>query len=277
MKKIGFIDHYLNEWHALNYPEMIERAKQGMNEDFIVAYAYAEKDFGDITTDQFCKMMNVEKCSSIQEICEKSDCLIIFSPDNPERKLDLARQVLPYGKPTFIDKTFAASLEEAKEIYSIAEKYHTPMFSSSSLRFAPEIKEYPDVDSLLIIAPALHPVDYWVHPLEMLVTKMGVGAKKAKLSKSGNILALFLKYENEKNALVIMKDMGPAEGYFISGNGTTHQTMVKLEKPFFDYEMKDILRFFLDGKPSFPKEETLEVMKIRDFALKQIFDEWVEI
>ena len=44
MKKIGFIDNFLSEWHANNYPGMIcgnERAKAlGLE----VCYAYAKTD-----------------------------------------------------------------------------------------------------------------------------------------------------------------------------------------------------------------------------------------
>ena len=29
MKKIGFIDYYLNEWHADHYPKMIKEASGG--------------------------------------------------------------------------------------------------------------------------------------------------------------------------------------------------------------------------------------------------------
>ena len=41
MKKIGFIDYYLDEWHANNYPEFIKNQGNG---DFEVAYAWAKID-----------------------------------------------------------------------------------------------------------------------------------------------------------------------------------------------------------------------------------------
>ena len=40
MKKIGFIDYYLSEWHANNYPDFIKK----LTDDYEVAYACAEKD-----------------------------------------------------------------------------------------------------------------------------------------------------------------------------------------------------------------------------------------
>lgn len=35
MKKIGFIDYYLSEWHANNYPAWIKE----INPEFEIAYA----------------------------------------------------------------------------------------------------------------------------------------------------------------------------------------------------------------------------------------------
>ena len=39
--KIGFIDYFLDEWHANNYPKFIA---DECGDDFTVAYAYAEID-----------------------------------------------------------------------------------------------------------------------------------------------------------------------------------------------------------------------------------------
>ena len=54
MMKIGFIDYYLDEWHANNYPAMIDRASGG---DMKVTYAYGMIDspIGGMTTDAWCE------------------------------------------------------------------------------------------------------------------------------------------------------------------------------------------------------------------------------
>ena len=43
MKKIGFIDYYLSEWHANNYPAWINEAADKLGLDCKVAYGWAEK------------------------------------------------------------------------------------------------------------------------------------------------------------------------------------------------------------------------------------------
>ena len=42
MKKIGFVDYFISEWHANNYPAWIERISAEMGVDYKVSYAWAE-------------------------------------------------------------------------------------------------------------------------------------------------------------------------------------------------------------------------------------------
>ena len=51
--------------------------------------------------------------------------------------LDQAKPVIAADKPLYIDKPVAATLAEAQAIYALAEEAGVPIFSSSSLRFAP--------------------------------------------------------------------------------------------------------------------------------------------
>lgn len=277
MKKIGFIDYYLNEWHALNYPEMIASIQNEFDGEFRITHAYAEIDHPNMSTDEYCKKYNVIRCSSIDEICHECDYLILLYPDDPERKCEVIKKVISFGKPVFVDKTFVNSYEEAKEVFECAKKYNTPMFTSSSLRYSIELKELPnDLTSLFIVAPSVHLKDYWVHPLEMLVSKMGVGAKKVKHLVSGNHHILQIKYEN-KDALIVMAEMGYAQDFFVSGNGQNGQNLKRCTSPYFVNEMRDVLRFFKEKTPSFDYQQTLEIMRIRDLTLLEKYDEWLEL
>ena len=117
MTKLGFIDYYLDEWHANNYPAWIKEASGGETE---VAYAYALIDSpkaGGRTTDQWCKDFNICRCASIEEIVEKCDGLIVLSPDDCQMHEQLSELPLKSGKPVYIDKTFAPSLQAAKNIF----------------------------------------------------------------------------------------------------------------------------------------------------------------
>ena len=113
MGKIGFIDYFLDEWHANTYPSLL--AKHG----FEVGYAYGEIDSpnGGMTSEEWAAANNCVLCKSIDELIEKSDYIVVLAPDNPETHVRLCEKPLKSGKPVYIDKTFANSREEAEKIY----------------------------------------------------------------------------------------------------------------------------------------------------------------
>jgi hypothetical protein len=45
MKNIGFVDYYISEWHANNYPKWIS----DVTDEYKVAYAWAEVDVSAVT------------------------------------------------------------------------------------------------------------------------------------------------------------------------------------------------------------------------------------
>ena len=65
MKKIGFIDYYLDEWHANNYPTFFKQWTEG----FEVAYAWGQMDKpGGLTSAQWGEKYGVEVLSSMEEV-----------------------------------------------------------------------------------------------------------------------------------------------------------------------------------------------------------------
>ena len=102
MKKIGFIDYFMSEWHSNNYPSMIRNACEKMGVEYEVAYAWSELDDSPDgkTCDAWCAEHGVTRCATLEEVCEKSDVLLVLCPGVPEKHLPYARRVLPYKKPT---------------------------------------------------------------------------------------------------------------------------------------------------------------------------------
>lgn len=124
MIKIGYIDYYLDEWHANTAPKHF---KEQVGDEVKVCYAYGEITAPNGTTsEQWCEKMGVEYCATISEVIEKSDVLMVLAPDNCERKEDLAREALASGKPCFVDKPFGTDLASAKRMFEIAEKAAHP-------------------------------------------------------------------------------------------------------------------------------------------------------
>lgn len=281
MKKIGFVDYYISEWHANNYPEFIANICKETGKEYEVAYVWAEKDVSPVdgvTTDEWCEKFGAEKCSTIDELCEKSDYIVLLSPDNPEKHLEYAKQVLKHGKNTYIDKTFAPDHETAKAIFAEAQKYGTKFFSTSALRCADEFEGVDCSNGLIVTSHCPSISVYAIHPIEIMVCLM-----KAKP------LAVKTIVQNEKQyiSIVTFDDGRKASLIFGCGYPFTINCCGKdmsfeykpLESDFFGNLMKDILNFFETGKEPFDGQETLNVIAIRDALMKSVEEEdtWIEI
>ena len=259
MKKIGFIDYYISEWHANNYPEWIKAASEKMGEDFAVAYAWAELDISPedgVSTDEWCEKYGAEKCGSIAELCEKSDYILILSPSNPEKHLAYAKEAFKCGKNTYVDKTFAPDFDTAKEIFDIAEKYGTRFFSSSALRFADELSKLSPSATLKISGGGRSIEEYIIHQIEMAVKVQGVGAGTVSLKKRCGVTKIEISYPDGRASVLSYKS---TNSFSVNSKPIKSQFFVNL--------ISDILRFYLTGEVSFDTAQTPEVIKIRDAVI----------
>ncbi len=274
MYKIGFIDYYIDEWHANNYIHWIPEVCS----DFQVCYAWAEADTmeGKMSTDDWCREHAVEKCADIKELCEKSDFIIILSPSNPEKHLAYAEEALRYGKNTYIDKTFAPDLETAKKIFAVAEKHGTKFFTTSALRYGSELHNVITPAKGMITAGGGSNFDeYIIHQIEMIVKLMGIGAEKVKLHSGGKQVTGVISYRDGREAAI---NYSPSMDFAIdveNADGSFYHSTVNSD--FFNVLMRAIVKFFLDGELPFNTDETLEVMAIREAAIKgeAQLDTWI--
>ena len=279
MGKIGFIDYYISEWHANNYPKWFEMANQKLGTDFKLSYAWAEKDISPVdgvSTDEWCAKFGVERCGSIAELCKKSDCIVILAPSDPQTHLEYAKQALPFGKPTYIDKTFAPDFNTAKEIFEIAQRYNTPFFSTSALRYASELK-IGDISSAVITGGGSNFNEYIIHTVEMAVVLLDAPVTKVKVENIGVQRICRLVAENNVSDVI---HYSPSNSFVVTAelkDGRNLKNQVSSE--FFVELSSEIIRFFTTQKPPFNPAETLEVMRIRDALLKaENYDgEWINL
>jgi hypothetical protein len=284
MKKIGFIDFFLDEWHANNYPAWIRDDVAASGRDMDVAYAWADTSRpGELDTASWCKKFNVEALGSMEELVEKSDYLIVLTPDHTEHKERLSRIPLMSGKPVYVDKTFSPDLKSGVRMFDLAGQFRTPMFSSSALRFTKELAGYPDSqvnrESLEFVAtsgPGTYE-NYSVHQLEMVVLLMGPGATRVKSLSSEHGRLLVAEYPDGRRASMTQM---PATPFHVS-------MQLKDGKGVFIPECSDIftrmihsmLDFFETGQAPAPKEETLAIMALIEAGRKALgsYDSWVKV
>src|SRR5688572_26946412 len=63
------------------------------------------------------------------------DFYMVLAPSNPEVHFDLCRRILPFRKPTYVDKTFAPDHATAQKIFALADESGTPIQTTSALRY----------------------------------------------------------------------------------------------------------------------------------------------
>ena len=198
---------------------------------------------------------------SIEEICTKADYLIILAPSDPEKHLGLAKSTLPCGKRTYIDKTFAPSYAVAKDIFDIARTSGTAIFSTSALRYATELSEFEAPTRVVTTGGGGNLPEYIIHQVEMGVKKLGTGAKTVTVTEEGEEAVCRVTYPDSRSLEMRYNQKHPFT--FSDGKRTA-----KITSDFFRGLIADILRFFEGAPTPVEKEETLEVMKIREATVK---------
>lgn len=267
MKKVGFIDYYLDEWHANNYPAWIQAASGGELE---VTHAWAEIDSpkGGLTTAAWCEKNGIEQVSSEEALIEACDYLVVLSPDNPERHMDLCRQPLASGKRVYVDKTFATGRAEAELIFENAKRHQTPCFSSSALRFASEYAgvNRETIQSLSSWGPG--PLDiYSIHQIEPIVLLMGPDAR-----------GVFYTGTREWPSVVVEFADGRRASWSHHGEGCPFAMAIDhvdgsadvftIESDYFQLFIAEMVDFFQTGTEKVPHDQTIAVMAIREAALR---------
>ena len=277
-KKIGFIDYYLDEWHALNYPQFIKDATDG---EFEVAYAYAEMDKpGGMTTDQWCEKYGVQRLDSIDEVVEKSDCIIVLSPDNPERHWDLCQKPLRSGKRVYVDKTFALEKSTAEALVKLAEENNTPFFSTSALRFADELKDIDREGICFINSRGPGNFDtYSIHQIEPIVVLMGSKAKRIMSVGNGKYESMVIEFEGNRS--IVMSQYGWTNVDFsmlVNYEDGRTVSVPQMSNTFPNF-IKAMCDFFRTGEIKAAHDETVAIMGIIEAGNKALTNPgvWIEI
>lgn len=277
MKKIGFVDYYLDEYHANHYPDWIKNFSGGELE---VAYAWAKKDApSGVTTQAWCKEHHIEQTATIQELVEKSDYIVVLSPDNPEMHEELCEAPLSSGKRVYVDKTFADDRAAALRIFTNAEKHGTPCFSASALRFASEYASIckEKIQSLASWSPGSFDV-YSIHQIEPIVMLMGSDAKRVMYIGTEIWPALVIEFFDGRRAVMSHHGYNCPFSMAINLDDGTSE-MVQVRSDYFSLFVEQMVNFFLTGDQKVSHADTIAVISIREAGLKaaKTPDVWVNI
>ena len=279
-KKIGFIDLFIDEWHANNYPKWIRES--ALKDEFDVAYAWEKyTPAGKKDLKVWCAEQGVTPVASIAEVVEKSDCICVLAPSNPEVHEELAELPLKSGKPVYVDKPFAPNGEAAKRMFDLAAKYNTPLMSSSALRFGTEIMELQqkNIGSLFVstCGGGGNFPEYAIHQIEMIVSLMGVGAKELQVCGNDKRLTVAVRYGDGRLA-----NMNYSAFWGFTLNAAAEDNAVaqiSTMSNIFPNLLQKILEFYKSGTNPIPVAETIEIATILGAVVKGManYGSWIKI
>ena len=238
------------------------------------------------------KEFGVRLVSSIEELCESVDAVLIESLDG-RAHLEQARRVFAAHKPVFIDKPIAGTFRDAVEIFRLAEQADVPVFSSSAYRFYESLadvrkSDVGEVRSVISYGPAYleehHPdlFFYGVHPVEALYAVLGRGCESVVRSHtadsdlvtgmwSGGRLGVLhgLRTKAIPHKVIVFGSTGFAEqqptGERFSAFGALGAARLSGGDSYVAL-LQHIMEFFRTGVPPVAAAETIEMFAFMEAA-----------
>ena len=283
MKKIGFIDHYIDNWHSNHFPQLIRES--AFKNDFEIALAWEETTPpGKKPLAEWCKEFGVTPASTLEQVVDACDVILILSPDDADRHLPLSEYALRSGKPVCIDKPFADKVNDAREMFGLAAKFRTPLMSSSSLRFTPALTA---AKKEKIGDKKVHYVSSWgggrftvyiVHVLELLVTTIGTGARRVmSVGELPEAPVLIVDYPDNRRGLI---ELYPGLGFGLAASYGDGESLYLADvQGFYEAYIRAVLSFFMTGESPVPPKETMEIVALQEAATKALErrDQWLDV
>lgn len=233
---------------------------------------------------------HVELVDSIEELCRKVDAVLLTSVDGRQH-LPQVRPVFAAKKPVFIDKPFAGSFSDAREIVRLARESGVSFFSSSPRRFSVDIqalKQNPDLGEIrgaFTYGPA--PIEnyipdlfwYGIHSVEALFTLMGPGCESVtRVHTDGADVVVGRWRDGRIGAMRGNRDSDTAYGAVVFGSKAVRtaplpkaaapERTVSSAPAQSNYYgvVSAVVKFFQTGVAPVTPEETLEIIAFMEAA-----------
>jgi hypothetical protein len=213
------------------------------------------------------KEYGVKMYETIEAMLPEVDVVMVESVDGRPH-LAQAKPAIEAGKPTFIDKPVAASLEDAVAIFDLAKKHGTPVWSCSNLRYnAGVVKaataDVGDIAAVVSYGPASleeHHLDlawYGIHPTEALFTVIGTGCESVvRTHTEGFDVVTGIWKGGKVGTLLGLRASKTVYGVKVFGSKAVIEESAGAGYPEL---MKEMVTFFQTKKPPVSAETTLEV------------------
>lgn len=218
----------------------------------------------------------VQIVDDIETLAAQVDAILLESVDGRQHLEQFRRAAA--GKPVYIDKPFATSTADAREIIRIAKRTGTPLMSCSSLRYAAGIHDLipnpaETVKSCEAFGPAPILEDYpglfWygIHAAEMLFAFMGPGCAQVRCVATRDADVAVGEWRDGRAG--VMRGMRLERGDFgcvVHTNTATRLGLAGATPPYYYTMLTRIMAFFRTGISPIPIEETFEIVAFLEAA-----------
>jgi predicted dehydrogenase len=266
MKRIGFVDYRLGGYHAKTYLQLLRN--QLKDRGFVVSGC---TEMLEPEGQAWATTNGVPYYPSVKELNEVVDYYMVLAPANPEVHLELCEQVLPFGKTTYVDKTFAPDLETARRIFALADEYGVAVQTTSALRYTNVQETLKDIGSekirhMVTWGAGRSFEEYAIHPLELVVSCMGSGAERCMRRGTGDFSQLLLDFTAGRTAVVNVycKTKTPFAASVTTSEETRYLPVEAGE--MFLRTAAAVLDLFQSGKPGIDRDESLIIRRVLDVA-----------
>jgi hypothetical protein len=212
----------------------------------------------------------------------KVDGMLIEAVDGTVH-YERAKPFLEAGIPCYVDKPYACSLDDAKKIAELAAKKKLPLFSSSSLRYAPEVVEFVananrgKLVGCVVYSPAsLSPIPernaglfhYGIHGVELLYTLMGPGCKRVTCTHEKDTDVVTGQWGDGRIATLRGIRKGASDYGFVGFSEKAVQPVKVGTKFIYRELLKKVVEMFKTGKSPLDIAETIEIVAYIEAANK---------
>ncbi len=264
--RIGFVDDNLENFHSNVYLKLLRNELK--HRGFVVAGCTGLRPRAGR---KWAEVNGVPWFSDAAGLNEAVDCFMVLAPSTPETHVELCQQVFPFGKPTYVDKTFAPDLHTARRIFALADTNRVPMQTTSALRYT-EAQVYVEevgrrqVRHMVTWGGGRSFGEYAIHPLELAVSCMGPGVQRVMRRGAGKQSQLLLDYTGGRTAVVNVYT-GSSTPFAATVTTTTATRHFQVDSGRIFLNTADaILDLFESGKPAIDRKESLIIRRILDVA-----------
>ncbi|TWT35631.1 Oxidoreductase family, NAD-binding Rossmann fold [Posidoniimonas corsicana] len=260
---LGFVDDCLDNFHSNTYLAAIRGELAGRG--WSVAGATALQMPEGV---QWAERNSLVYYDSVDQLASNVDAIAILAPSTPATHWRLCKMVLPHGKPTFVDKTFAINCSEAQQIFDLADQHGAAIQSTSALR-STNVQAYcresgERIRSITVWAGGDTFAEYGVHPIELAVSSLDETPSRMAVISGSPWTTILLEFSRGRTATIHF-NASEHLPFEVLVESLAEKRLLRVDDSvLFVNAARCILDFFDAGRALVPREQTMAIMRVLD-------------